>query len=176
MISKTTFIAIGILFILLGCNSTQGSNSVSPEESEQPKEVISTPIEEPLSETPEVMEEEFTALKFNVAIGISAQRPRWVLFKNGTYIIFPEGHTDAQIQEKAIQIIRSYTNDPIAIKKSNFAKGWIGSTSTGIYTYISRDQLGEGIPKNSDIQAQARQNIVADKAAPKVVHINSKKQ
>lgn len=174
MICKKTYLIIGVAFILLGCHSTQ---EAKPERTtKEPTQIVNPFKKEILPKQAEVEKEDFTALKFNVSIGISAQRPRWILFKNGTYVIFPDGYTDAQIKEKAIQLLNSHTNEQIAIKKSNFAKGWIGSTSKGVYTYIKYDDLGAGIPENSRLVAQARQNIRADKAENRVVHINRKKE
>lgn len=143
----------------------ENSNTLEPEQPTKPLPPA-TPAEDV---------ENFSALQFNVALGISAQRPRWVLFKNGTYVIFPEGYTDTQIEESAKEMVGTNVNENMTFRKSSLAKGWIGSTSNGIYTYVSADDLGEGIVDQQDLKAQGIKNLRADKSELRVIYINSKK-
>lgn len=172
---KKIYLLALITIICISCNSRPATKPITTTTPVPETQQETIPKEEPvIPEEPEVAED-FTALQFNVALGISPQRPRWVLFKNGTYVIFPEGYTDAQIEGKAKEIVSGYTNQNISITKSSLAKGWIGSTSNGIYTYISQEDIGLGITDNNTVKAQALQNINTDKNELRVIHINSKK-
>jgi len=166
-----------LVIIAVSCNSRPATKPITtvPTEAEIPAPPEPLINEEPETPDPPVTEEDFTALQFNVALGISSQRPRWVLFKNGTYIIFPEGYTDTQIEGKAKEIVSGYANQNITIRKSSLAKGYIGTAPNGIYTYISQEDLGTGITDENKVKAQALQNIIADKNELRVIHINSKK-
>lgn len=171
-----TYITLLLLgFLCLGCNSRPATKPITTIKT-PPETPVVVPPTEPVSEseTQPTLEEDFTAIQFNVAVGISAQRPRWVLFKNGTYIIFPEGYTDQQIKDKAIEMVSNYSGSDVNVTKSSLAKGWIATTSNGIYNYIDPNDLGQGIPENSTISAQAQQNIQADKQELRVIHINKK--
>ena len=130
-------------------------------------------VSEPTIEEPIV--EDYTNLKFNVAIGISPSKPDWVLYKNGTYIIFPSGYTDAQMTTAAADLLDYFNNQLSTVNKSQFAKGWIGSTSKGIYNFVSQESLGLGIHSDNTLINAAISNIQADKLEKKIVHINRKK-
>lgn len=142
-----------------------------PSEIEEPVNDISDPV----VEESVVKKEDYTSLRFNVDVGISRSKPDWVLFKNGTYIIFPSGYTDEQMTTAAKNLLDSYNSQSISVNKSNFAKGWIGSTTNGIYTFVSQEALGLGIHSDQTLVNAAVSNIVADKKEKKVVHINRKK-
>lgn len=181
----TLICLFGILFI--ACNSRPFTKPITAVSTQTDKKEVQKTVEAietvevikkqvPNTTSEPIIVEDLTALQFSVALGISSQRPRWVLFENGTYIIFPEGYTDAQIKGKAIEMVSAYTSESITLKKSNLAKGWIGSTSKGIYIYVSQEDVGSGITDNNAVKAQALQNIEADKKELRVVHINSKKK
>lgn len=118
-------------------------------------------------------ESPYKSLIFNVQLGITPKRKNWVLFENGTYVIFPDGYTKDQMKNAAIKLVKSFNNNPITVQKSNFAKGWIISTAKGIYNYVGRDQIKKGITSNDVIQKRGKQNISKDKRKATVVHINT---
>lgn len=169
--------------MLIGCKSNTTSSlpenqntTVTQKETPQAvqikePEVVTQPTipEEPAAP------EDYASLKFNVSIGISPSKPDWVLYKNGTYIIFPAGYTDVQMETAAGDLLDTFSNQTVMINKSQFAKGWIGNTSKGIYNFVSQEALGEGIHLQATINAAAVSNILADKQEKKVVHINRKK-
>ncbi len=171
---------IGIL-MFISCKTSTTSTIPENQNTSVSSVDTSKPIEDEETEIimkPDIavpVEEDFTSLKFNVAIGISPSKPDWVLYSNGTYIIFPSGYSDAQMQTGAGDLLDSYSNQKVSINKSQFAKGWIGNTSKGIYTFVSQEALGEGIHSQETINAAAVSNIMADKHERKVVHINRKK-
>lgn len=179
---KTLIYGISML-ILVACKSNTTSSKTAPQNNGV-SSTVSTPKEEmdeqENSTAPDTLEEpiveDFTALRFNVAIGISPSKPDWVLFKNGTYIIFPAGYTDNQMKTAAGDLLDAFSNQNVFINKSQFAKGWIGNTSKGIYTFVAQDALGTGIHSKETIKAAAIANIIADKTKKEIVHINRKKK
>lgn len=175
---KTLIYGLSIL-ILIACKS---NTTTSQQENQNTQVVVTnTPVvkeepevvPEPIIEEPVV--EDYTSLKFNVAIGISPSKPDWVLYKNGTYVIFPSGYTDAQMKTAAGDLLDSFNNQLAILDKSQFAKGWIGATSNGIYTFVSQESLGLGIHSDTTLINAALSNIQADKLEKKIVHINRKK-
>jgi len=166
------------ILMLIACKSN--TTTSQPENQNTPVVVTDTPVAKEESEVvPEpVIEkpvEDYKSLKFNVAIGISPTKPDWVLYKNGTYIIFPSGYTDTQMKTAAGDLLDSFNNQLATLDKSQFAKGWIGATSKGIYTFVSQESLGLGIHSDNTLINAAISNIQADKLEKEIVHINRKK-
>lgn len=119
-------------------------------------------------------ESAYKSLIFNVQLGINPKRKNWVLFQNGTYIVFPDGYTKDQMKNAAIKLVKSFNNNALNVQKSNFAKGWIISTSAGIYNYVSKNQVQKGVTDFKVISARGKKNILRDKSDAIVVHINTK--
>jgi hypothetical protein len=174
-----TLIYYLIILVLVACKSN--TTTSRPENQNIPVVVTDVPA---VKEEPEVLEEpviekpaapDYKVLKFNVAIGISPSKPDWVLYKNGSYIIFPSGYTDTQMTTAAGDLLDSFSNQTVSVNKSHFAKGWIANTSKGVYTFVSQEALGEGIHSQETIRNAAIANIKADKTEKKIVHINRKK-
>ena len=161
-----------IMFMLLiGC----GSKQTQPAKAEEPVPIVvvenTTPIEETIEE-----KEDFTALVFNVKLGVSALRPNWVLYQNGCYMLFKDPLDDATLSKAANdRILVLDSSVALSVKKSNLAKGWVVTFgNSGIYCYVSPDDLAEGIPTNQAIENQARNNIKQDQKALRIIHINKK--
>ncbi len=119
-------------------------------------------------------ESAYKSLIFNVQLGINPKRKNWVLFQNGTYIVFPDGYTKDQMKNAAIKLVKSFNNNALNVQKSNFAKGWIVSTSGGIYNYVSKSQIRKVVTDFKEVSARGEKNIIKDKLEAVVVHINTK--
>lgn len=118
---------------------------------------------------------DYKSLTFNVQLGINPNRKNWVLFKNGTYMIFPNNTAEKDAIRAAKKLLSNYKGGSLNITKSSFAKGWIASTSTGIYNYIDRGDFGRGIPKQANILKKGKDNLAADIKELEVIYINSPK-
>jgi len=116
----------------------------------------------------------YKSLIFNVQLGINPKRKNWVLFQNGTYVVFPDGYTREQMKNAAIKLIKGFNSNGLSVQKSNFAKGWIVSTPTGIYNYVSSNQVRKGVTDFKLVSARGKKNILKDKSESNVVHINTK--
>ncbi|MEP0262857.1 hypothetical protein [Dokdonia sp.] len=117
--------------------------------------------------------EDYKSLIFNVQLGINPGKKNWVLFKNGTYLVFPNNTAEKDAVRAAKKILSAHDGDIIFVEKSNFAKGWIASTPTGIYNYIERGAFGRRAPKSSRIEKKGIKNIAADKKELEIIHINN---
>ncbi len=119
--------------------------------------------------------EDYKSLIFNVQLGINPSKKNWVLFKNGTYLIFPNKTAEKDAIRAAKKLLTNYNGNTVFIDKSNFAKGWIASTPTGIYNYIDKGAFGRGIPKPASIEKKGIDNIAADKKGLEIIHVNRPK-
>lgn len=119
--------------------------------------------------------EDYKSLIFNVQLGINPDRKNWVVFKNGTYLVFPNNTAEKDAIRAAKKLMSNYKATSLTINKSSFAKGWIASTSTGIYNYIDRGEFGKGIPKQQNILKKGQDNITADKNTLEIIYINRPK-
>ncbi|WP_299683027.1 hypothetical protein [uncultured Dokdonia sp.] len=120
--------------------------------------------------------EDYKSLIFNVQLGINPDRKNWVLFKNGTYMVFPNNTAEKDARRAAKKLLSNYKGGSITITKSAFAKGWIASTSTGIYNYIDRDAFGKGIPKQENILKKGQDNLTTDAKNLEIIYINRPKE
>lgn len=116
--------------------------------------------------------EDYKSLIFNVQLGINAGKDNWVLFKNGTYLIFPNNTAEKDAIRAAKKLLTKADANTVFVNKSNFAKGWIASTPTGIYNYIDRGEFGRRAPKSSRIERKGIKNIEADQKELEIIHIN----
>lgn len=119
--------------------------------------------------------DDYKSLVFNVQLGINPKRKNWVVFKNGTYLIFPNNTAEKDAIRAAKKLMSKYTGGPLSTQKSSFAKGWIASTNTGIYNYIDRGDFGKGIPKQKNILKKGQDNMMADAKGLEIVYINRPK-
>ncbi|MFC4632933.1 hypothetical protein ACFO3O_03385 [Dokdonia ponticola] len=119
--------------------------------------------------------EDYKSLIFNVQLGINPDRKNWVLFKNGTYLIFPNNTAERDAIRAAKKLMSNYKKGALSTQKSSFAKGWIAATNTGIYNYIDRASFGKGIPKQENILKKGLDNIMKDAKELEIIYINQPK-
>ncbi|MFT5890027.1 MAG: hypothetical protein ACI9Y7_000115 [Dokdonia sp.] len=145
---------------------------------EPPPPPVVKEIPKPIKKKPKVANKKpdnYKPLIFNVQLGINPDRKNWLLFKNGTYMIFPNNTAEKDAIRAAKKLISNYKGGSLTIQKSSFAKGWIASTSTGIYNYIDRDAFDRGIPKEANILKKGQDNLTADTKGLEIVYINRPK-
>ncbi|RMB56188.1 hypothetical protein EAX61_15575 [Dokdonia sinensis] len=164
---KLIIISITAMLLFLGCGSNNATN-------EEP--VIAKPLEETseiIEEVEEIAEEvvekkDYSSLIFSVQLGISKQRPNWVLFENGTYAIFKKSGSDTQMTANAKDLLRDVVDENKVqgkgtVKKAQFAKGWVVTFgNSGIYNYVDHKTLPEGINSKTIILERARLNVARD--------------
>ena len=118
----------------------------------------------------------------NVKKAINPQFKDWVLFSNGTYIIF-EDSTIKNKKDRAIEIMKEngpvYIGSPsgdMSITKLTNTNGWVvGGDYYGMYTYVDlRELKAKGInnPKDIDVGLIGRFKRDKDGKIPKVIFVH----
>ncbi|WPR70486.1 hypothetical protein SLW70_11095 [Flavobacterium sp. NG2] len=118
----------------------------------------------------------------NIKQAINPKYQDWVLFQNGSYIIFDTTDINENITEKAIQLIKLIDSvhnlTPLAndgVTKLNKAEGWSVSCSIhGMYTYVNPSEIAITNPENKEIAQLASSKINQDAIDSIVIHTNRK--
>ncbi|WP_299767594.1 hypothetical protein [uncultured Dokdonia sp.] len=142
----------------------------------QAKEVKKKVVKKKKTEIVNKKREDYKSLIFNVQLGVNPDRKNWVLFKNGTYMVFPNNTAEKDARRAAKKLLSNYKGGAVTITKSSFAKGWIASTNTGIYNYIDRNVFGKGIPKQENILKKGKNNLAIDAKELEIIYINRPKE
>ncbi|MBJ2126691.1 hypothetical protein [Flavobacterium sp. IB48] len=120
-------------------------------------------------------------LLHHVRLSINPKFQDWVLFKNGTYIIFEHVDKISNLEIEAIKLIqkfgpvykgqRSQDYDITSLKNT---KGWIVSGhGYGIYTYVSPLEI-KSKKTNTAIGLFGRGKRDLDGRNPVIIHVNRK--
>lgn len=123
-----------------------------------------------------------TELINHVRLSINPKFQDWVLFKNGTYIIFDNPDTIPDLESEAIKLMASfgpvYIGTPAAdfdVTDLNKTEGWIVSGhGYGMYTYVSPNDINSKTPDITTIGLLGRTKRDLDGKNPVVIHINRK--
>lgn len=118
----------------------------------------------------------------HVRLSINPRFQDWVLFKNGTYIIFDDADAISDLEGEAIKVIKSfgpvYIGTPSAdfdVTDLNKTEGWIVSGHTyGMYTYVSPNEIKSPTPNITAIGLYGRSKKDLDGRNPLIIHINRK--
>ncbi|GGG15789.1 hypothetical protein GCM10011344_15480 [Dokdonia pacifica] len=116
----------------------------------------------------------------NVKLAINPTFEDWVLFENGTYIIFDETNSAENIEAEALKLIKEF--GPVSaggpagdfnVISLNKTKGWVVSGhGYGMYTYVHPDELDTDLPNDVVIGLFGRSKRDKDGNNPKIIHIN----
>lgn len=121
-----------------------------------------------------------TYLIKHVTLSINPKFQDWVLFQNGTYIIFENTDAIDNLEEEAIRLIKKFgpvfignSSEDFDVTGLNKTEGWIVSChGFGIYTYVSPQEIKS---KNvNQIGLFGRNKRDLDGKNPIVIHINKK--
>ncbi|WP_343914937.1 hypothetical protein [Aquimarina litoralis] len=125
-------------------------------------------------------ENEPKSLLDNVKLAINPKFQDWVLFENGTYIIFDDTNKVKNIKDKAIELMKEFgpvnAGGPAGdfnVISLNQTKGWVVSGhGYGMYTYVHPNELNTNSPDDVTIGIFGRSKRDKDGNDPKIVHIN----
>lgn len=170
---KTTrnfFIAI-ILTLSYGCDNSKTVSKKTPPSSPV---IIIDAEPEPLKEvTSKDNLEIYKRLIFNTKLSINPKQPNWVLFSNGTYILFSNGISNDSMRQSALGLLQRYNGESFSITKSPLVKGWIAGSTRGIYNYVSLEQAGDRLASKTTLRNIGKENVLKDKANPIIIHVNT---
>lgn len=105
----------------------------------------------------------------------------WVLFENGTYVIFDNIDTIPDVHKAALQYLKKYqpktaaeTNWDFTISDLDQVEGWsVYGNGYGIYTFVHPTELSMGA-NPQQVGAYAKAKRALDEKNPKILFISSK--
>ncbi len=117
----------------------------------------------------------------HVKLAINPKFQDWVLFENGTYIIFDDISTVEDVKEEAVKLMKEfgpvYAGGPAGdfnIIHLNLTEGWLVSGhGYGMYTYVHPSELDSEDPSDLEIGLYGRSKRDSDGQNPEIIHINS---
>ena len=119
-----------------------------------------------------------------VRLAINPKFQDWVLFENGTYIIFDNVDTVSNVENEAIKQMKEfghvYTGGPagdFSVTHLNQTEGWVVSGhGYGMYTYVNPKELESTSPTDVEIGIHGRTNRNQDGQRRKIIHVNKKEK
>lgn len=123
-----------------------------------------------------------TELINHVRLSINPKFQDWVLFKNGTYIIFDNPDTIPVLEKEALNLMAAFGPVCIGTQSADFdvtdlnkTEGWIVSGhGYGMYTYVSPSEIKSNITDIAAIGLLGRAKRDLDAENPIIIHINRK--
>lgn len=118
----------------------------------------------------------------HVRLAINPKFQDWVLFENGTYVIFDKADTIQNIAQEAMKMMKEYgpvygggPAGDFSVTYLNQTEGWVVSGhGYGMYTYVHPSELENPSPREVDIGLYGRSKRDLDGQNPKIVHISGK--
>ncbi len=173
-------LAIGFLYLLsISCNQpgpakvqkSTSSNSITK------NKPLSLTEEKKVNNTLKITKEE---LLRGVQGAIIPLYKDWLIFKNGTYIIFDNADTIADVKISALKWLEHYRprtteeqNWDYSITDLDKSEGWaVFGNGYGIYTYVHANELTNN-PSAEQIGNFAKAKRAADENYPEIIYINS---
>ncbi|AWK06597.1 hypothetical protein HYN56_21135 [Flavobacterium crocinum] len=122
-----------------------------------------------------------TELLHHVRLSINPKFQDWVLFKNGTYIIFEQVNEISSLESEALKLIHEFgpvckgeRSEDFDVTDLKNTEGWIVSGyGYGIYTYVSPQEI-KSKKTNTTIGLFGRGKRDLDSKNPVIIHINRK--
>lgn len=119
----------------------------------------------------------------HIKLAINPKFQDWVVFKNGTYIIFDEADRIKDVNSEALKQMKEfgpvYAGGPagdFGITTLNQTDGWIVSGhGYGMYTYVNPSELSIKNPSDSEIGLFGRNKRDLDGKNPEIIFVNRKK-
>lgn len=128
-------------------------------------------------------EVETKSLLDNVKLAVNPKFKDWVLFENGTYIIFDDINQIDNIESEAIRLMKEFgpvhAGGPAGdfnVISLNQTEGWVVSGhGYGMYTYVNPSELETNSPDDLTIGIYGRSKRNSDGENPIIIYINSSK-
>lgn len=123
-----------------------------------------------------------TELLNDVRLSINPKFQDWVLFKNGTYIIFENADEISNLESIALKFMEEFGPVYTGERSEDFdvtdlknTEGWIVSGhGYGMYTYVSPQEIKSKTLDIVDIGLYGRGKRDLDGRDPVIIHINRK--
>lgn len=169
---KTMHLIAVLSFLLLASCGSKQKRTKAP--TPKVEKEVTLPKEEEVID--EVIEElpDYAPLIFSVQLGIHPMQKNWVLYQNGSYLLFQDALGEEVLTEAANKRMAALVSPRgTKVTKSAMAKGWIVSLgASGVYNYVAYKQIDKGIPEDQEIIDQAISNFIKDQEALEVIKVN----
>lgn len=117
-----------------------------------------------------------------VKLAINPKFQDWVLFKNGTYIIFDNADPIPNLENEAMKLMKEFGPVHVGGSAGDFGVTHLNKTEGqvvsghgyGIYTYVNPKELKPEKPNDVEIGLFGRNKRDLDGKNPIIVHINRK--
>lgn len=117
-----------------------------------------------------------------VKLAINPAFSDWVLFKNGTYIIFDDADDDFDVSEAAVKSMKEFGPVSVGGPAGDFevfyldeTEGWVvGGHGYGMYTYVHPSELASADPSDVEIGLLGRSKRDLDGKELEILHVNAK--
>ncbi|MDF2552434.1 MAG: hypothetical protein K0R77_1709 [Chryseobacterium sp.] len=165
-----------ILILLFSCNPKMENKEVVNINSEvQINDTINN--QSPKKQSNKMSEKELIE---NVKLSISPKFQDWVLFKNGTYIIFDDITQVKNINDEAIAMMKEFGPVFAGGPAGDFntirllkTEGWIvAGHGYGMYTYVSPTEIENKSPNDLEVGLFGRSKRDLDGKNPEIIFIN----
>ncbi|MCD0455320.1 hypothetical protein LPB85_07650 [Chryseobacterium sp. LC2016-27] len=163
---------IPILILISSCNPKNGNNEIDQTvfKTNQPKQ----------SQSKKMNDKELIE---NVKLAINPKFPDWVLFKNGTYIIFDDITKVKNINDEAMVMMKEFGPVFAGGPAGDFntihltkTEGWIVSGhGYGMYTYVSPSEIQNESANDMEIGLLGRSKRDLDGKKPEIIYVNKSK-
>ena len=171
--------ASSILILLTSCNPKIENKEVVNSNSEV--QINDTINNLPLKKQSNKMSEK--ELIENVKLSISPKFQDWVIFKNGTYIIFDDITQVKNINDEAIAMMKEFGPVFAGGPAGDFntirllkTEGWIvAGHGYGMYTYVSPTEIENKSPNDLEVGLFGRSKRDLDGKNPEIIYINKSK-
>lgn len=119
----------------------------------------------------------------HVKLAISPKFQDWVLFKNGTYIIFDNADTIKNVNDEAIKQMKEFGPVFAGGPAGDFSTihltqtdGWvISGHGYGMYTYVNPSEIENKTPNDIEIGLFGRTKRDIDGKKPEIIYTSSRK-
>jgi hypothetical protein len=118
----------------------------------------------------------------NVRAAINPVFEDWVLFENGTYIVFDNADSVPDLEAKAIAEMKEF--GPVAaggpagdfsVSRLTKSPGWVVSGhGYGMYTYVGPSEMDGPKPSDVEVGLFGRSKRNMDSQGLKIIHVNRK--
>ncbi|WP_228448871.1 hypothetical protein [Chryseobacterium mulctrae] len=163
---------IPILILISSCNPKNGNNEINQTvfKTNQPKQ----------SQSKQMNDKELIE---NVKLAINPKFQDWVLFKNGTYIIFDDITKVKNINDEAMVMMKEFGPVFAGGPAGDFntihltkTEGWIVSGhGYGMYTYVSPSEIQNESANDMEIGLLGRSKRDLDGKKPEIIYVNKSK-
>lgn len=163
---------IPILILISSCNPKNGNNEIDQTvfKTNQPKQ----------SQSKQMNDKELIE---NVKLAINPKFQDWVLFKNGTYIIFDDITKVKNINDDAMVMMKEFGPVFAGGPAGDFntihltkTEGWIVSGhGYGMYTYVSPSEIQNESANDMEIGLLGRSKRDLDGKKPEIIYVNKSK-